>query len=335
MSSVCSTHTRFRQCFQAFSTCDGVIGGYAATHFTDQDRDTETGLEHFMLRQYSSIQGRWTGPDPAGMAAADRSNPQSWNLYAYVMGNPVSYTDPLGLEPQCVHAVCPKGEGLYGGPQCYLDDIPVPCAYMWQVPGEGVEGGQGSLSNPFDVLGAKINVAGKIWHPSQTVIVGSIMDGFSISRTTGGWELNFTELDASSGTWLGWWGAFGNSFLHGPSTGDGSCVQVFADTFTPIAKQIRSQADNIRKYYGPALTSFSQIGILAEGMIYDSVRLGADRVNAAMIGGLVGAATGAIGRWGAAAVAKTPTLALAAVDAALGYALYNEIKAVSKGSCKY
>jgi len=33
-------------------------------------------------------------PDPAGMAAADPSNPQSWNRYAYVMNNPLGYVDP-------------------------------------------------------------------------------------------------------------------------------------------------------------------------------------------------------------------------------------------------
>ena len=43
------------------------------------------------------MQGRWISPDPAGIVAVDPSNPQTWNRYAYVMNNPLSYVDPLGL----------------------------------------------------------------------------------------------------------------------------------------------------------------------------------------------------------------------------------------------
>ncbi len=66
-------------------------------HFTGQEHDTESNLEHFWFRQYSSVQGNWMSPDPAGLAAGDPINPQSWNRYAYVESNPVSITDPLGL----------------------------------------------------------------------------------------------------------------------------------------------------------------------------------------------------------------------------------------------
>jgi len=48
-------------------------------------------------RQLMNIEGRWISPDPAGMAAVDITNPQSWNRYAYVMNNPTSYVDPTGL----------------------------------------------------------------------------------------------------------------------------------------------------------------------------------------------------------------------------------------------
>lgn len=37
-------------------------------------------------------------PDPAGLAAVDPTNPQSWNRYAYVMNNPQAFVDPLGLD---------------------------------------------------------------------------------------------------------------------------------------------------------------------------------------------------------------------------------------------
>jgi RHS repeat-associated protein len=54
-------------------------------------------LYDFPAREYG-IQGRWPSPDPLGLGAANPGNPQSWNRYAYVMGNPLAMTDPTGME---------------------------------------------------------------------------------------------------------------------------------------------------------------------------------------------------------------------------------------------
>ncbi len=48
------------------------------------------------FREYHPTQGRWISPDPAGLGAVDMTNPQTWNRYAYVMNNPLSYVDPTG-----------------------------------------------------------------------------------------------------------------------------------------------------------------------------------------------------------------------------------------------
>jgi RHS repeat-associated protein len=66
--------------------------------FTGQNQDTHPGLYDFMYREYHPVSGRWSSPDPAGLAAVDLSNPQSLNRYAYVMNNPVRFVDPLGLD---------------------------------------------------------------------------------------------------------------------------------------------------------------------------------------------------------------------------------------------
>jgi RHS repeat-associated protein len=63
-----------------------------------------------LFREYNTTQGRWITPDPAGMAAADPSNPQTWNRYAYVMNMPTTGVDPLGL--YCPVPVSADGHGL-------------------------------------------------------------------------------------------------------------------------------------------------------------------------------------------------------------------------------
>ncbi|MGB7553196.1 MAG: RHS repeat-associated core domain-containing protein [Candidatus Korobacteraceae bacterium] len=65
--------------------------------FTGQTQDTTAGLYDFLFRQQSSAQGRWLVADPAGLAAVDLTNPQTWNRYAYVANYPLNNIDPLGL----------------------------------------------------------------------------------------------------------------------------------------------------------------------------------------------------------------------------------------------
>jgi RHS repeat-associated protein len=66
--------------------------------FTGQEQDTVSGIYDFPARNYPVNQGRWVAPDPAGLGAANPGNPQSWNRYAYVLNNPTSNVDPLGLD---------------------------------------------------------------------------------------------------------------------------------------------------------------------------------------------------------------------------------------------
>jgi len=42
--------------------------------------------------------GRFTSPDPSQLSFADATNPQSLNLYSYVLNNPLIYIDPNGEE---------------------------------------------------------------------------------------------------------------------------------------------------------------------------------------------------------------------------------------------
>jgi RHS repeat-associated protein len=65
--------------------------------FTGTEYDSESSLNYFGARHYGSLLGRFMVPDPAGLAAQSPSNPQGWNLYAYVLNNPLKAIDPTGL----------------------------------------------------------------------------------------------------------------------------------------------------------------------------------------------------------------------------------------------
>ena len=103
--------------------------------FTGQNQDTEPsgaggagGLYDFLYREHSPVQGRWLSPDPAGLAAVNPADPQSWNRYAYVGNRPLNSVDPLGLilmgcdpdDPFC--GGCDPDDPFCGPPFCDPDD---------------------------------------------------------------------------------------------------------------------------------------------------------------------------------------------------------------------
>jgi RHS repeat-associated protein len=71
-------------------------------HFTGKERDTESGNDYFDARYYSSSMGRFMSPDwsakeePVPYAKLD--DPQSLNLYSYVLNNPLIRFDDDGHE---------------------------------------------------------------------------------------------------------------------------------------------------------------------------------------------------------------------------------------------
>lgn len=59
--------------------------------FSGKERDDETGLYYFGARYLAAWLGRWTSSDPAGFA-------DGLNLYQYCLNNPVTLTDPNGMQ---------------------------------------------------------------------------------------------------------------------------------------------------------------------------------------------------------------------------------------------
>jgi RHS repeat-associated protein len=68
--------------------------------FTGKERDAESGLDYFGARYYASNMGRFMSPDwadkPEAVPYSSLDNPQSLNLYGYVLNNPLSHADADG-----------------------------------------------------------------------------------------------------------------------------------------------------------------------------------------------------------------------------------------------
>jgi RHS repeat-associated protein len=71
---------------------EGGTSGTSEKHrFTNYERDSESGTDYAVHRQYSAATGRFIRPDPIGGVI---STPQSHNTYAYVQGSPLDLIDP-------------------------------------------------------------------------------------------------------------------------------------------------------------------------------------------------------------------------------------------------
>jgi RHS repeat-associated protein len=91
-------------------------------HFTGKERDIESNNDYFGARYYGAALGRFMSPDDGADSTlgvpvpfSDLENPQSLNLYSYVVNNPLSLTDPDG---QAHWGNCNDGSDA----QCLLGD---------------------------------------------------------------------------------------------------------------------------------------------------------------------------------------------------------------------
>lgn len=78
-----------------------MIGQHAyeavVAKLTGKQRDSESGLNNFGARYFSSNLGRFTIPDPKARSAR-KTDPQSWNRYAYTLNNPLKFVDADGMD---------------------------------------------------------------------------------------------------------------------------------------------------------------------------------------------------------------------------------------------
>jgi RHS repeat-associated protein len=80
--------------------CGGTSSDPSNLHFTGKERDNESGNDYFGARYYSSEMGRWMSPDWSAkeepVPYAKLGDPQSLNLYSYVLNNPLGGVDADG-----------------------------------------------------------------------------------------------------------------------------------------------------------------------------------------------------------------------------------------------
>jgi RHS repeat-associated protein len=126
---------------------ESTSSGSTTHKFTGKERDSESGLDFFIARYYSSQYGRYFIPDwaaaPTAVPYADFGDPQSLNLYTYVGNNPVTQFD---VDGHCWPA-CGSGLLSWAVTRMALDGGPKPFA---RNVGIGVAKGSGAFG--FDTL---------------------------------------------------------------------------------------------------------------------------------------------------------------------------------------
>ena len=115
-------------------------------------------------------------PDPAGFAAVNPSNPQSWNRYAYVTNDPMDFLDPTGLGQ---HQSGPACINVYARANC--NGLP-----PWVCGGQ-ICGGWQNFYDPFGLMAVTVvgyNVTQGAFVPDPEFL-GTGVQNFTVSTIFG------------------------------------------------------------------------------------------------------------------------------------------------------
>jgi RHS repeat-associated protein len=161
-----------------------------AQKFTGQIRDTETGVDYFNARYFGAALGRFTSPDP-GNAGTDLMNPQSWNGYGYVRGNPLNGVDPSGA---C--DVLLAGVDMYPGKSAVVDQFAANKISVFPYAGSGrfsgiVQAGTDGGDVPGTLLAIRAAISQSL--PSEQINLFTISGGAQTASLTLG-QLSPDEL---------------------------------------------------------------------------------------------------------------------------------------------
>jgi hypothetical protein len=132
---------------------------------------------------WGSFGSIFPSPDPAGFAAVDPTNPQSWNRYAYVLNNPLAMVDPTGL---CGGLISdPPGQDCMG-----------------QFPGSGANNGNiNDCTTASCIIYVYAGGPGDVQNPGQCyeILLDGVDTGKNTCGTVGGGQTNGGGGPANNG----------------------------------------------------------------------------------------------------------------------------------------
>jgi len=288
-----------------------------------------SGVQLSSTRGYHQIEARWLTPDPLAMVAADPTNPQTWNLYAYVLNNPVSNVDPLGL-------FCVWDDGSYDSGDDPQSGDPSGCDKLG---GTWFDGSPGDFGLDAD------------WSPSpnaglanQIAEMQGSADGTNPNGVLTLYAQGVAAMPTDDSGGGSWTGNFLSSFFGGFTLdfGPGSCLGVFINASQPVLKATNSVVKNAQKYGPPLIQSLPGVASVASQGLYSMANYAQQMKAPAGDVGMFTTAAAALnvaathlGTLGQAALsaARNPYVLLGSVDAALAYGVGKEAVAAYRGEC--
>jgi RHS repeat-associated protein len=115
-----------------------------AYHFASLDHDYSSDTDHAQFRQFANASGRWMSPDPYS-GSYDFTNPQSMNRFAYVLGNPLVFADPMGSGIDCHFQVSQTAQYSPDGGETWQAPV-YQFGIVCQYDGGGGSSGENALS---------------------------------------------------------------------------------------------------------------------------------------------------------------------------------------------
>ncbi len=283
--------------------------------------DEDPSIEQYQtqFRRYSPTYGRWMSPDPL---AGDVTNPQSLNRYAYVLNNPTTLTDPLGLDPPIPYRYWGQGGGNWNtnmtqGVTCYVDEVEDPgCSFL----ANATHGWTNAIfESQVAQWAANSTVTTAYYTPATDVWVSGMLPGGSIADVMFGFDGFWTVSTQTGDTGgLGLTGDTGDSgsFISLPLPAGFPPLPPLGPS-TPRLPQIKqaaksfycgsSPANNVWNWFVFGASKGAAAGIYAGvvsgtvlGMgVGDELTIPVAGLLGGLTGGTIGAAGGAI--WGSAA----------------------------------